>query len=214
VKEQRFRLTPEDPHPNDIRRSAAAAQRALDAVNSPHATSVSKFLDATEYEDKLLRAKVVVDKGLSAVNVAGNVVGVDALKNLNWFVIIGAGIVGFLFGLLAVANIIALVVVAVAVLVPVGSVSVYLTRQAAIYGHDMAVRISEYLSRPNEGRQLIDSVVAPAERHFFAVVQGRPPVVRSTTVSGAAAKAMVGALVAAVVLGGAAGAMVANQAGQ
>lgn len=186
---------------NDIRRSGAAARDALNAVGSPYASSVDTFLKATEREDTLLRTKRAADKGIAFANAAGTISGVGELKNLAWPAIIVAVIVGFVLGLLLVVN---LAFAAVAAL-PIG----FVLSRMAWYGPNAAKSIAGYLNSPNEGRQLIDRVVVPAESRFFATVQGRPPLLRSTTISGAADKGMVGALVAAGLLGGLLGILVA-----
>jgi hypothetical protein len=166
---------------------------------------VDEFLQATEREDLLHRAKGYAGTGLRITTSIGKVFGIDGLSNLAWPMILVAALAGFFLGLLLLVQVTASIVAAL----PIGFV---LTRLGQ-HGGSAARWAGETLTAPNEGRRLVDSVVVPAERRFFLQVQGRPPSFRTTTMIPAAGKSVAALLGAAVLAGLVLGVLIALASG-
>jgi hypothetical protein len=186
---------------NDICRSAASARDALKAARSPEVAKVESFLDGVAREDFYARAKRAIDQGLGAVNVVGSVVGNSVMKQVNVAALVLFAIAGFVVVLVFVANVAAGLVVAV----PIGAL---VARAPTVIGNTSSW-LSEFVRRPNPARQVVDELIAPAEAQFFAIVTGRPPVLRTATVSAAVDSAIVTALVVAIGSGALLGFLVA-----
>ncbi|HZQ27415.1 MAG TPA: hypothetical protein VFA94_06935 [Acidimicrobiales bacterium] len=182
---------------NDVCRSAAAAQAALKAARSPGADKVTSFLEGASHDDFYGKAAHALKGGVQAANAVGAVTGNAALQGVTVAGVLAVLVASIAAGYAAAALVTAYVIT----LAPTGAV----VSQTPRVVKNLSESLTRSLQRPNDGRQLVDELLVPAERKLFALAPGHAPVLRTSTATAALDKGVGAALYVAVLAGGAIG---------